>query len=164
MGLRRWDSFGSRKKMSRINSLSREQADVGYHSCRKCVWVGSSRCQTLIVICWHIHWGWAGKKVRKQSISLFKYPYVSIFGDILVSYCKLTHDFCSPEVRWAGVIRQAKDRSGSRAPQDWVTCWDSYGIQVAERWLGSQGTICSTQLISSHGCLTKQMPISKIAV
>lgn len=34
-----------------------------------------------------------------------------------MSCCKLTHDFCSPEVRCAGVIRQAKDRSGSLVPQ-----------------------------------------------
>ena len=67
-----------------------------------------------------------------------------------MSYCKLTHDFCSPEVCCAGVTEQAKDRSGSWVPRDWVSCWDLYGMRVAERWLGSQGTTRSVQLISSH--------------
>lgn len=53
-----------------MSSLSREQTDVGQHSSRKCVWVGSSRCQTLIVMCWHIRWGQAGKKIRKSSLFL----------------------------------------------------------------------------------------------
>lgn len=81
-----------------------------------------------------------------------------------MSYCKLTHDFDSHEVCCAGVIRQAKDRSGSRVPRDRVSCWDSYGMQVPERCSGSQGTIRSFQLISCHGRLTKQMSVSKPAV
>lgn len=81
-----------------------------------------------------------------------------------MSYCKLTHDFDSHEVCCAGVIRQAKDRSGSRVPRDRVSCWDSYGMQVPERCSGSQGTIRSFQLISCHGRLTKQMLVSKPAV
>lgn len=68
------------------------------------------------VLAYSLGMGRKKKKKRASKPSLSKYPYVSIFGDILMSYCKLTHDFNSHEVCCAGVIRQAKDRSGKPSP------------------------------------------------